>query len=112
MMSCPSRPWSSYRTDYTIPYERWQMLYLEFQMQRKLGRLNVCSVENKSKTRVGNIGAMEISALMWRTVRNIAAYFRHRKDKGSDLNVQLNRTREDDERHLSGQQRGYKRKFP
>ena len=81
-------------------------------MQRKLGRLNVCSAENNSKTRVSNIGTMKLSALMWRIVRNIAAYFPHRKDKGSDLNVQLIRTREDDERHLSGQQRGYKRKFP
>ena len=72
----------------------------------------MCSVENNSKTRVGNIGAMEISALMWRIVSNIAAYFPHRKDKGSDLNVQLILTCEDDKRHLSGQQRGYKRKFP
>jgi hypothetical protein len=55
---------------------------------------------------VRNIGAMELSALMWRIVRNIAAYFPHRQNKGSDLNLQLNRTREDDERHLSGQQRG------
>jgi hypothetical protein len=80
-------------------------------MQRQPGRLNVCSVENNSKTRVGNTGDMEISALMWRTARNIATYFPHGKDKGSDLNVQLNRTNED-ERHLSGQQRGYTRKFP
>jgi hypothetical protein len=79
-------------------------------MQRKPGRLNVCSVENNSKTRVGNIGDMEISALMWRTARNIAAYFPHRKDKGSDLNVKMNLSRED-ERHLSGQQCGYARKF-
>jgi hypothetical protein len=63
------------------------MLCLEVQMQRKLGRLNVCSVENNSKTRVGNIGARGHSALMWRIVRNIAAYFPHRKDNGSDLNV-------------------------
>jgi len=74
-MPCPTRPWSSYRTDYTIPYERWQMLYLEVQMQWKPGSLNVCSVEYNSKTRVGNIGDTEISALMWRIVRNIAAYF-------------------------------------
>jgi hypothetical protein len=88
------------------------MLYLEVQIQRKLGRLNVCSADNNSKTRVGNTGAMKLSALMWRIVRNIAAYLPHRKDEGRDLNVQLIGTREDDEHHLSGQQRGYKRKFP
>jgi hypothetical protein len=88
------------------------MLYLEVQMQMKPGRLNVCSVENNSTTRAGNIGDMELSAVMWRIVRNIAAYFPHRRDKGSDLNVQVNRMREHDERHLSGQQRGCKRKVP
>jgi len=81
-------------------------------MQRKPGRLNVCSVEKNSRTRVGNIGDMELSALMWRIVHNIAAYLPHRKDKGSDLNVQVNRMHEHDECHLSGQQRGCKRKFP
>lgn len=75
-------------------------------MQRKPGRLKVRSVEKNSKTRVGNISDTELSALMWQIVRNIAAYFLHRKDKGSDLNVQLNRTHGDDECHLSDQQRG------
>ena len=41
----------------------------------------VCSVENNSITRVGNIGVMEISALMWRIVRSIAAYFLTRKTR-------------------------------